>query len=281
MDKIPILKYDKFIYHHASDANMGSTKKLFVRHCHKMYELYFFINGEGHFLVENTLYKLQPGDLMLLRPGEYHHFIPTSPYDYERYCLHFDGSLMADYPQLLAPFHNREVGTHNLLRPDQELFCDVFRHLEMAAGTPEEPRRLLSVFLLGELLTYVSMFADDSIRLVGGEHMPPLVEKIMQYIHEHLTEPLSLDILADHVFMTKSHISRVFKSTMGVSPMEYIIRKRIQLARQYLREGVGAEDTATRCGFGDYSSFYRAYRRIMGQSPRQMDREMEAYRDDT
>ncbi len=272
MKSVPFLKYDKFSYHHAKDANVSTMGNLFVRHDHAMYELYYFISGEGHFLVENTLYELRSGDLILLRPGEFHNFIATSPYDYERYCLHFDGSLMADYPQLLAPFHNREPGTHNVIRPDSELFLDIFRHLEIAASTEEEPRRLLSVFLLGELLTYVSLFADDRIRLVGGEHMPPLVEKMMQYIHEHLTEPLSLDALAEHVFMTKSHISRVFKSTMGISPMEYIIRKRVQLARQYLQEGMGAEETATRCGFGDYSSFYRAYRRIMGQSPRQKER---------
>lgn len=273
MDSWPLLTYDRFIYHHSCDNKLENMQ--IVRHWHRMNEMYFFISGDGNFLVENTVYQLQPGDLMLLRADERHQFIPTSPVRYERCCLHFDNSLMADHPRLLTPFLNREVGTYNLLRPDRELFLDLFHRLEQAAALPDdEPRRLLSVFLLGEMLTYVSVFADDSVRLIGGAPMPPLVERLLQYIHEHLTEPLNLDILADQVFMTKPHISRAFKAAMGISPMEYITGKRIQLAQRLLQQGVGAEDTAVRCGFGDYSSFYRAYRRIMGRSPRRAEEEI-------
>ena len=166
---------------------------------------------------------------------------------------------------------DRKAGTYNLLRPDRELFTDLFSRLDRAALMPPDTRRMLGGFLLGELLTYVAAFAGDRICYIGGEHMPPLVEQLLQFIHEHLTEPLNLDILSEQVFLTKSHISRVFKAAMGIAPMEYITRKRIQLARQYLHEGEGAEDTAARCGFGDYSSFYRAYRRIIGRSPSQAE----------
>ncbi len=263
------LTYEGFAYHHSYESNPQEQK--FSLHCHKMYELYFFISGGGNFLVQTTLYKLAPGDLLLLRPGEYHRFIPTSPVGYERYCLHFDGALMAEYPRLLQPFNDRKAGTYNLLRPDRELFTDLFSRLDRAALMPPDTRRMLGGFLLGELLTYVAAFAGDRICYIGGEHMPPLVEQLLQFIHEHLTEPLNLDILSEQVFLTKSHISRVFKAAMGIAPMEYITRKRIQLARQYLHEGEGAEDTAARCGFGDYSSFYRAYRRIIGRSPSQAE----------
>lgn len=263
------LTYEGFSYHHSYENN--PQEHHFSRHCHTMNELYFFVGGGGNFLVENTLYKLAPGDLILLRPGEYHRFIPTAPGGYERYSLHFDGALMRDYPTLLKPFSDRQAGTYNLLRPDRELFTDLFYRLDTAARLPQEAQQTLSLFLLGELLTYVSVFADDRIRFIGGEHMPLLVEQMLQYIHEHLAEPLSLDILSEQVFMTKPHISRVFKGAMGMAPMEYVTRKRIQLARQYLLEGEGAEDTAVRCGFGDYSSFYRAYRRIVGRSPSQVE----------
>lgn len=278
MDSYPILTYDRFLYHHSRDNKLENMQ--IARHWHKMNELYFFISGDGTFLVENTVYKLQPGDLILLRAGERHQFIPTTPVSYERCCLHFDSSLMVDYSRLLSPFLNREAGVHNLLRPDQELFMDLFHRVEQAAALPdEEARRTLSVFLLGEILTYVSVYADNSVRLIGGAPMPPLVETLLQYIHEHLCEPLNLDVLAEQVFMTKPHIGRVFKAAMGIAPMEYITGKRIQLAQQLLQQGVGAEDTAARCGFGDYSSFYRAYRRIMGRSPRRAEEEMGHERD--
>ena len=267
------LVYDGFAYHHANDSHPGDLKDKLIVHWHKMYELYVFISGEGNFLVGNTVYKLQPGDMVLLRPGEFHQFVPTSPEDYERYSLHFEKDLMDGDDLLLAPFHDREMGENNLLRPDRATVLDILKRLDMSLRLPPDYCRAMSRFVLGELLTYVAVFAKTQERLIGGDQLPPLVERMLQYIHEHLTDSLNLDILSEQVFMTKPHIGRVFKSAMGIAPMEYVTRKRIQLARQYLQAGMRAEETAVRCGFGDYSSFYRAYKRIMGRSPRHADKE--------
>lgn len=272
---LPYLVNDDFIYHHAKEIN--SPKKYFDQHTHTMYEMYFFINGQGNFLIENTMHKLIPGDLLLLRPGEHHHFIPLSPDVYERCCVHFDAALMAGYPQLLVPFNEREAGSFNLLRMDRDMFFRLIQQMDEAVCISEEFRRPMIEFVLGEMLTCVALCAKNREQFVGGDHMPSLVEKMLQYIHEHLTEPLNLDILSEQVFMTKPHISRVFKSAMKIAPMEYVTRQRIQLAQRYLREGVGAEETAVRCGFGDYSSFYRAYRRIMGRAPRKADKGDQTY----
>ena len=268
---LPFYESEELIYHHACQEN--APEKLFVQHTHKMYEVYFFVSGAGKFAIENTLYTLQPGDVMLLRPEEYHQFIPTSPEAYERGCVHFDASLVADCPHLLNAFTHREKGKQNLLRLDKEVFDSLLARMDEAVQMPEDLRPDMLRFVIGEMLTYIAISVRNRDRLVGGHQMPALVETMLQYIHEHLTDPLSLDILSEQVFMTKSHISRVFKAAMGITPMEYIIRKRVQLARLCLREGMNAKSAAEYCGFGDYSSFYRSYRRIIGETPRKIGKE--------
>ena len=94
-----------------------------------------------------------------------------------------------------------------------------------------------------------------------------LIAKIIHYIEEHLGEPLSLATLQSKFYISKTHLTRLFKQTTGLSVWEYIGIKRLTFARAKLREGIRASVVAQSCGFGDYSSFYRAYKKRFGESP--------------
>lgn len=262
-----LLAFDGFSYHHTWDDFTAADH--FSLHCHNMYEIYYFIQGSGSYLVEGSLYKLQPNDLILLRPGEFHRFLPAGTGVYERCSLHFEDRYLHDCALLLRPFLNRKAGQANLLRTSAASFPSIMARLDDAICLPDELRQLMSRFLLGELLVSVSGLTDS--RYVTGGHVHPLVEHVLNYINENLTAPMNLDLLAEQVYVTKYHICRVFKAYTGVSPMEYITRKRVLLARERIREGVRPTQAALDCGFSDYSTFYRAYRRFAGCSPRTME----------
>lgn len=256
---------DGLTYHHTIDERLDGQQ--FRLHCHAMYEIYFFVRGAGQYLVEGSIYKLRPADLVVLRPGESHRFIPTGEAVYERYSLHFDPAIWLEHPRLLEPFDNREAGQDNLLRPDARQFTALFHRLDAAVNLPEDLRDLMSRFLLGELLIDIAALVGERVSLIAGERVNPHVAHLLGYINEHLTEPLSLEQLAEQVFVSKHHISRVFKACIGVAPMEYVTSKRVLLARQCIRDGMHPTQAAQRCGFGDYSAFYRAYRRYTGMAP--------------
>lgn len=256
---------DGLTYHHTVDERVDEQQ--FRLHCHAMYEIYYFVRGSGQYLVESSIYTLCPADLVVLRPGESHRFIPTGDGVYERYSLHFDPSDWRDHPRLLEPFDNREAGQNNLLRPDATQFTALFCRLDETVDLPADLRVLMSRFLLGELLTSIAALVGERDSLIAGERINPHVAHLLGYINEHLTEPITLDRLAEQVFVSKHHISRVFKACIGVAPMEYVTNKRVLLARQCIRDGMHPTDAAQRCGFGDYSAFYRAYRRYTGLAP--------------
>lgn len=92
---------------------------------------------------------------------------------------------------------------------------------------------------------------------------------ICDYINNHLEEDLSLEHLASFFYVSKYHISHVFKEHMGLSLHQYIIKKRLQACKNGILSGAALTSLYQQYGFHDYSSFYRAFKKEFGQSPRE------------
>ena len=90
---------------------------------------------------------------------------------------------------------------------------------------------------------------------------------ILFYLNQHLKEPLTLDEISDHFFISKHHLNKVFKKATGTTVIDYLLRKRIAYAQMLLFNGWHAKEAAADSGFSDYSSFYRSYVRILGHPP--------------
>ena len=87
------------------------------------------------------------------------------------------------------------------------------------------------------------------------------VQEIIRYINQNLSAPLSLEGLAQTFYMSKNHLTAVFKRATGTTVARYILYKRMAIVRKELSIGVPAAEAASRAGFGDYSSFFRAYKK--------------------
>ena len=73
---------------------------------------------------------------------------------------------------------------------------------------------------------------------------------------------------AEHFFISASQANRIFKKSIGSSIWEYVIIKRLMAAKDMIEKGEGARTASEKCGFSDYSSFYRAYRKKYGNIER-------------
>jgi len=120
-----------------------------------------------------------------------------------------------------------------------------------------------AALLLVELNRFVSEFHEQA----GKKTQPKLVENIVDYIAEHLTEPITLEILANQFFITSKYISSVFHKNMGMTLREYIISRRVEYAKKLLSEGKNVSEACELSGFGDYSNFIRTFTLIAGTSP--------------
>lgn len=124
----------------------------------------------------------------------------------------------------------------------------------------------------------ITSMAISAARLLGGEPKHAsgkgraqyqTVCEALSYLHEHLEEgELSREKIAAAVYVSPSHLSRIFKEYTGVTLQEYIVRCRVERAIVLLQNGARPIDAAFACGFGSSSGFYRAFSAVTGKKPK-------------
>ena len=93
------------------------------------------------------------------------------------------------------------------------------------------------------------------------------VVEMIHYINENLSKDLTIETLSNKFYLSKYHMMRKFKEETGYSMHQYILEKRILAARNLILTGSPATVASVECGFKDYSTFSRAYKKLLGQIP--------------
>lgn len=253
------------------DIDEKPDAKNFSMHIHDRYEIYCFVSGEVKYLVEGYEYTLEPGTLMIMRPGESHAAKILAEKRYERYSVNFYESLLDDIDpehRLTAAFADRPLGCGNRysiseLRDVESL--DIFKKMCRKGVDTYEERRKINVYLLF-LLEKIS---EAYQRRDNAEYVQPdnVSQRIVAYVNRHLFDELSVPFLAGKFFLSTSQLGRIFKQATGSCVWEYVIAKRLTAAREKMRSGFSAKEASDMCGFGDYSAFYRAYVKHFGCAP--------------
>lgn len=91
----------------------------------------------------------------------------------------------------------------------------------------------------------------------------------IEYIDHHLNQSIKLEDLATHLGISKFHFSRLFKKSTGISPHQYVMQQRIELARQLLiKADRSIADVALDCGFNSHAHLSKYFRYYVGMSPK-------------
>jgi AraC-like DNA-binding protein len=91
---------------------------------------------------------------------------------------------------------------------------------------------------------------------------------LLDYIHDHLTEKLGVDSLSRKAYMSRNEFFKWFRQQFGISPLEYINRERIKLAKELLgSQNTTVTETAYQCGFTDVNYFVRLFKKSEGITP--------------
>lgn len=260
-------------------------------HHHDFYEVYFFLSGNVQYNIESRSYLLTPGDVLLISPMELHQpmFGPEQK-PYERIVLWIDKQYLENLSlpgqELYRCFDTTLRGHTNLLRPEgvaRQFFQFLLEQL-MAELSKEDPyRETCALTYLVQVLIQLNRLALENRQSeqLGGQETA--VYNILGYINDHYQEDLTLDHLANRFFISKYHLSREFQRLVGTSVHRYIVQKRLVMAKQMLSQGLPSSDVYQRCGFGDYSNFYRAFKQEYQISPKDFVLRLKenAYRDDS
>lgn len=256
---------DDFLVSHYTLSKKPNPKE-FLMHSHETYELFYYISGKGVYKVEGNAYKLHSGDIAIMRPYEAHHIEINPDYPYTRFTVHFSPQLFSSLnitESLLLPFVNRESGQFNVYR-QTDFKSDAYKiFLEnMIADTDNRRRQLITNLLplLNEIaIAFANKKTDSTVDSIDF--------KIVKYVNANLCENLSLDRICSEFYISKAQLCRIFKRATGSTVWDYITLKRLALAHEMLKSGCSPNYVYTRCGYKDYSVFFRAYRQKYGIAP--------------
>lgn len=253
-------------------------------HTHDYYEFYFFINGDVTMAIGNRRSKLNPGELVLIPPGVPHYAIIN---DENRYYQRFVFWISKEYcNQLVQTSQNygyimqqATVSKHYIFQFDtfqfnalQSKIFNLIQEMQQERYGKEAKLRLCVCDLVLDINRMVYEYEHPRKSAKDSS----LYEKLVTYIDNHLTENnLSLESIASKFYLNKYHISHTFKDNLGISIHQYIIKKRLELFKDYVCNDDNLAQLCMNCGFVDYSNFYRAFKKEYGISPTEYKKQLD------
>lgn len=264
-NKAQVMLEEDFEAHHNRDPYFRTIEF----HAHDFLELYLFLAGSVTYYIEDQVYDLCPGDLLIIPPGRMHRpVIANERAAYERMVLWVELDYIARIDSAAGELQAalRGIGANGYrvpLRGDDLIFAaSLFRRIvKMERG---------GVFTSSAIRLYLKD-AFEAYSLVEKEARgeTAVIPQVIRYLTEHFREPLRLDDLAARFFISKSYLNRHFKAYTNATVYAYLMALRITHARRMLREGATAAEAGRECGFSDYSTFYKAFKAQTGITPQE------------
>lgn len=244
-------------------------------HSHTFYELLYCRNSCGaEYLVGSERYRIQRGDIIFVPPGVSHRpMLPEQLAEpYKRYVLWISQEFMEHYARLFPYIFSEKKEQVGMLRTagtKWEVLGEMFR-----AGVAESEQGLdgWEASVIGNtlmLLTQIKRATEECSARAMEAEKPELLDRLMAYVENHYAKAITIGELANKFYVSSSTISHLFKQKLGVSFYHYVTQRRLIAGKTLIESGELLEDVALRSGFGDYSGFYRAFRKEYGISPRQ------------
>lgn len=244
-------------------------------HRHNFYELLFFIEGDVTYMVADQPFHLRPGDLLIIPGTMPHHPVFGETKRYRRVVLWLTGEFVRSLAQgeaLMECFPAAGGNCFYRFAPaDSERLLDLAMAITEEFSYSRPFADTMSILMVTELLILIHRLMPTSAQSHPEDSASEqLVRAVVGFINENLTRELTLDYIADQFFISKFYLSRVFKRYMNVTPHSYITQRRLAQAKRLLYDGVPPTEVYRRCGYADYSSFYRAFREKYGISPKHL-----------
>lgn len=260
-----------FELYYYNDTNIGKVKA----HAHNYYEFYFFLEGDVSMKIEQQIYSLRTGDIVMIPPGLLHQaMINNDKSPYKRFVFWISKDFLdhlslqsASYTYFLDYIHsNKSHLFHIKPLSFNTLQSKIIRLLEETRSNHFGKDIQLNLFV-SDFILHINRLLYESSSAPKSAEEDSLYSSLVEYIEEHLDESLSLDCLADNFFVSKYHIAHIFKENLGISIHQYITKKRLELCQADICSDKSITKIYRTHGFGDYSSFYRAFKKEFGISP--------------
>lgn len=263
---------------HIAEVHMDISKSsdTVCLHSHSFYEIIFCSGGSVPYLLNHNRYRVLKGDVLLIPPGIIHgpllHEETSEPY--QRISLWLNAECFDNYalktPALHYSFSQCEKGGSYLLRSPSSTWTGIqagFQHLLQESLQKHLGWDFCVAVSALDLMMHLSRtYYYQTISLPTALQSTP-IDSLMHYIDTNLSSKLSLEKIASDFAVSKSTISHLFKKETGTSFYQFVIQRRMIFAKNRILQGSPLCQVWIECGFSDYSSFYRLFKKEYGVSP--------------
>ena len=235
-------------------------------HTHDCIEILYLIDGQIDFMIESASYRLCPGDIAVVQPGA-RHGVRMHGGTYKRFVLSVNPQCIEALGggMLLRNF-SADGDLLHMKKTDSGVVCTKLMHLWDETMRGDEYSQLYCNALLIQIMVLLSR-AMPVKQVRHPTDDDAVARAVAQYIQMHLAGDLQTGRLAELHYVSRYALSRIFMKVYGMTVQQYTQRQRLAMANQLLQNGMHAQLVAESVGYAEYSTFYRAFRRIYGISP--------------
>ena len=233
-----------------------------VPHTHNHTELFYIVGGRGQFFIEDQCFPVDVNSLVIINPNVIHTEASLNAQPLEYIVLGIDGIELANSENSNGQFcmldHFESVEISGCLR-------NILREMELKNPGYEDICQAYMEILIIRLMRSTSLAVPAEPQTISGNRQCAAVRR---HIDVHFKEPLTLEQLAEEAHMNKFYLSHAFKREYGVSPINYMITKRIEESKYLLAEtDLSLSQVAQMLGFSSPSYFSQVFRRTQNLSP--------------
>ncbi|MEN6669254.1 AraC family transcriptional regulator [Psychrobacter sp. B38] len=253
------------------DAKMSDFS--YSKHAHEEYSIGVTLKGRQDFFCQNAFHRSPAGGVIVFSPDEVHDGHSGIGEQLEYVMLYVHPNELQPLFQALGHQTNETPRLKSTLLADAALARYVLLLKQMISyhqSSAIETEQVL--FNIAHSLLRHSGRTVDTFNL--SSRKDSLLIRAKDYIWANLAEDLSIDAIAAAANMSKYHFIRLFNQQFGLTPYQYVINCRVNLARQYIELGFAASRVALDAGFSDNSHLNRHFKRVFGITIKQYQRQL-------
>lgn len=237
------------------DSNWHSTI-----HSHHVSEIFFIIDGSGVFLFRDAELTVTKNDVVIIHPN-IPHTEKSNQIDSLEYIAFGVEGIIFNSPEQDSPYH-----FFKLYNPDK--YAYYLRTLISEAKNQLQDYNIICQNLFNILITMLKRDYNIHVKHVEVKKINKDIALVQDFIQHHFREDITLSTLAEVAHLNKYHLAHIFKETVGVSPIEYLNRVRIQECKLLLETtDFSIQNIADFIGFSSQSYFTQVFKRMTGMTP--------------
>lgn len=237
-------------------------------HYHNAFELYYLLKGDREYFIDDQFFKLTEGDLVLIPRGMLHR---TAGKGATRYIIYFSDSFLKAFftPEALSPLLCTRP---RVFRPDdterdriEQVFGALYNEYTKAERE-QQPQN--DLFLAGYLYQILFAMLCANNTYIPHDYADGRVAQVIKYINENYNQISDIEEIAEHFFISKFHLCRIFNKNLGIPLVTYLNTIKIREACKMIKHGnLTLTEIAIRCGFNSSSYFCKVFKAEKGISP--------------